>query len=201
MARAHASGILVREGSAPDITRDEPRVVIAVETDARKVPTHPRLVEGRDSSTARAPLLPEAQGEETAARRAESAPAAPARQRTPAWARAALVLALLVVVVGIGHQARSLAEPVRIAPRLVAMLDAAPRPLPPSPPPQPAPAIAIAIEDLPAAAPVAATRPRAPAAPRARRTPPAPRDAPAPAGAKAPDFLPPFELPAEKKHD
>jgi hypothetical protein len=60
MARAHASGIEVRGGAAPEATPNQPRVVLAVETDPRKVPTHRRLLEGREPAEdgARAAMLP-----------------------------------------------------------------------------------------------------------------------------------------------
>src|SRR5580658_6170114 len=46
MARGHASGIQIRD-TGPAQKVDEPRVVLAVETDVRKVPTDKRLLEGR----------------------------------------------------------------------------------------------------------------------------------------------------------
>jgi hypothetical protein len=59
MARAHASGIQIRE-PGPEQKVDEPRVVLAVETDLRKVPTDKRLLEGRDANAdgSRAAMLP-----------------------------------------------------------------------------------------------------------------------------------------------
>jgi len=63
MARGHASNIVVREAPVPEIPPDEPKVVIALETDPRKVPTHRRLLEGREAALsggdgARAAMLP-----------------------------------------------------------------------------------------------------------------------------------------------
>src|SRR4051812_43577798 len=48
MARAHASGIKVRE-AMPEQPVEQAKVVVAVETDPRKVPTHKRLLEGREA--------------------------------------------------------------------------------------------------------------------------------------------------------
>jgi hypothetical protein len=212
MARAHASGIVVREQRAPDVAKDEPRVVIAVETDARKVPTHPRLIEPRASAGATAADAP---GEATIVRHAESAPRDRAqRSRGAAWARAFTALVLLSAVVLLAREARPPSETLRITPRVLALLHAVPQP----PPPREPPTSVIAIEDLPAATPEpsAPSEPRATKrapSPRARRAPPAPPgpgerrapparpEKPAPAADKAPAFLPPFELPQEKSRD
>jgi hypothetical protein len=60
MARAHASGIKIRAGAVPDHPIDEPRVVIAVETDARRTTTHKRILDTREPEEdgARSALLP-----------------------------------------------------------------------------------------------------------------------------------------------
>ena len=59
MARAHASNIKLRDNTAPEPTLDQPRVVVAVELDPRKIPTHRRLIEGRDpADSARSAMLP-----------------------------------------------------------------------------------------------------------------------------------------------
>lgn len=205
MARGHASGIKIREAPPPFVPVDEPRVVIAVETDARKVPTGPRMVEGRDDG-ARAVLLPStpdgATMAATRAERPERAPSkAPASRGLPTWTRATLALALLVAGFGAAHQYGSLTQRVRIVPRIVAML----RSLPP-PAPAPAP-IAAAVEHRivvePPPPPVEVEPPPPAPPPRRPAIPPRPRVAarPAPQAAPAPDHLPPFQLPAEKKHD
>src|SRR4029079_10983314 len=60
MARAHASGIRVRDAATPEHPVDEPKVVVSAETDERKVPTHKKLLEGRDAGEERSAMLPEA---------------------------------------------------------------------------------------------------------------------------------------------
>lgn len=209
MARAHASGIKIREAPAPVIVPDEPRVVIAVETDERKVPTHPRLLEGRDGD-ARAALLPATPDDATIAsvrrarpERAPSRPPAPSAVST--FARGALALVMLLVGFGAAYQYRSLAEPVRLAPRVTAMLHALPQPI--LPPPPPAPIALAASPSVDAEPPLMEEEPasRAPT-PRPRRAPAPPRPSKAPVVAAQPaspasDSLPPFQLPAEKKHD
>lgn len=203
MARAHAAGIRVREGTGPDVPRDEPRVVLAVESDPRKVPTSRRLLEARaaDADGARAALLPATPDEATevsTARRSLSEKATPAPAAPPPRRRLlapiALALGLLSLAsLGVLRRARDPIAPVRVAPRVVALLRAAPTLVEPAsaPPFAPsAPALTPKVVDPPAEIITPPPRPR----------PAPPRPAPAPRAPSPPELEPPFQLPGEKIH-
>lgn len=185
MARAHASGITVRADQGPAPVVDEPRVVLSVERDVRKVPTGPRLRGGRSPEDERAALLPVAPDAPTIATRT-GAPPAPARPR-PAWAPLALFAAMLLVGVAVGRRAAQAPEP-QTAPPPVAV---EPRVVPPAPePPAPEP-------PPPASWPEPSPEPPAPIAAAPEPPAAAPPRAPRPSPAK-PAFTPPFELPSRK---
>jgi hypothetical protein len=214
MARAHASGIKPPAPTSPEPATDQPRVVVAVETDPRKVPTHPRLVEGREATAdgSRSALLPtgssaHATPSPTAVPRpAKTAPRsqpAPAPEPRPlsTWKRVAFALALLGVLVSAAHRLRTLDGEGSSSVRATAPPSSgelAPDPVEPAPPPA-------------AVAPPRAAIPRAaapdptldPAPPAAIATPTAsmearPRPARLPLPPPRPAFTPPFQLPGEK---
>src|SRR3954464_3513415 len=58
MARGFAADIRVRDAPAPERPHDEPKVVVAINADVRKVPTHRSLIEGREPGEERAAMLP-----------------------------------------------------------------------------------------------------------------------------------------------
>jgi hypothetical protein len=230
MARAHASGIRVPGSTSPATPRDEPRVVLAVQTDPRRVPTPRRLLEGRAKSAdgTRAALLPATPGEETilsrprasADRQAQPAAAAPGaepplQEKMAMWMRASLVAALTLLALGFARRVGHWLAPPEPLPVVV---ESAPPPLPPPAPPLPEPppkstAAATAahvepapVEPLPARTVVAAARPARPApavttaAPAAESASPHTAKAPPSATPKA-AFAPPFELPGEKSQE
>ena len=221
MARAHASGIKVRDGVAAENTLDEPRVVVAVETDLRKVPTHRRLLDGRDAAEegARSPVLPAGSpqasspwaapaspGEAPLDRSALPSASAPQpeldaetlkrrRPRFPLWMRVAAVLVLILLTAGLVRRVRlATGDP---PPPVVAVERTALPTLPAEPAPTPPPATARA--------PRSPVPPVAPLAPEPRSTAGEP-EAKAGAGARAartpppprPAFTPPFQMPGEK---
>jgi len=217
MARAHASGIKLRDNTAPEPTLDQPRVVLAVETDPRKVPTHKRLLEGREPAGdgSRSALLPGGainatppSGGNVASSKGSPSGAAPAPaeaagtsieppRRLPAGMRAALVLVLLLVVGGIAQ---------RIRPRGESPVDARgpasrpPVPISVAPPlptfaPAPRPQAVSPPESAAAAATPAPAAPAPTSAPRPAVQPARPPPASAPPRAT---FTPPFQLPGEK---
>jgi hypothetical protein len=215
MARAHASGIKVREGTAAEPTLDQPRVVVAVETDPRKVPTHRKMIDGRDAGEdgARSAMLPGA-GSAPAGRPPPATPveaAAPAavaaprvdpdaetlkrnRQELPAWMRVAAVLVLFLLVAGVVRRVR-LAAAVPEQEPIVASTVAA-RPAPPPTEAAPPSAVPAAVP-----APVETAEPTRAAAPRAAASEPEARPAPRPVKAPPPSrptYTPPFQLPGEK---
>lgn len=177
MARAHAAGIRIREpGVVPRV--DEPRVVLRVETDPRRIRTPRRLLEGRDAGDGtRAALLPLTPSPVAAA------PGAPTTQvraaaaqvvRMPTWARVIGAAVIVAIVAGLARRAHIwLTSPPPPPPSPAAT---------PAPPPPPAPkgTEPVAAEPPPEAAPQASPPPRRPK--------PAPR----------PAFTPLFELPGAK---
>jgi hypothetical protein len=208
MARAHASGIQVRE-AMPDQPIEEAKVVVAVETDPRKVPTHKRLLEGREARAdgTREAMLPGEGGpnpwSSTAGAAVDRAASPSATAATPVpgvaaknpqgagWTRIALVLVVLLLAAGVVRRASLYLAEEPAPPPVVA----APPP-PVEPAPLPTAAAAKTIERAETAAPVpeaprpiaTTAEPTATAAPRPVRAPPPPR----------PTFQPPFELPREK---
>ncbi|MFT3775099.1 MAG: hypothetical protein QM820_57865 [Minicystis sp.] len=204
MARAHASGIKVRAPSVPDVPTDEPRVVLSVETNPRKVPTHKRLLEGRDADGTRAALLPGTPGEAALSAKARAGsdrpapmPAAPpsALASLPGWMRVALVLVTLLLVIGIVRRTRIwLAAREAASARPLTTVAARPPPIV-EPPPKIAPAAS--------ASPVEASTPPPPPKPTnnvaattvtSSESTPKPKPAPPP----KPAFTPFFQLPGEK---
>ena len=200
MARAHAAGIRVREGTGPDLPRDEPRVVLAVESDPRKVPTSRRLLEARAAADgAREALLPATPDEPTevsTARRSRSekpAPDSPPPRRR-LLAPIALALGVLSLTsLGVLRRARDPIAPVRVAPRVVALLRAAPTLVEPASAPPFAPS-------APALAPKVVEPPVEIITPPPRPRPAPPRPAPAPRAPSPTELEPPFQLPGEKSH-
>lgn len=251
MARAHASGIKLRDAVSPAPITDQPRVVVAVEVDPRKVPTHKRLVEGRDSSGdgTRAAMLPGHGSRQRGSKHARGTvhgtfPATPAsgsavargarsqepppgggdrpqaaepeapiepelphplatQRKPPMWARVALSLTLLVVLIGVARRyretdTRSAAE----APAGTVVISPPPAPVEPvtSPPPRPTlEAPSVLVEAPPVAVPVVASTRSASASDApvanagAARRPVKPLPLPPRA-----TFTPPFQLPGEK---
>jgi hypothetical protein len=217
MARAHASGIKLRDAAAPEPVTDQRRVVVAVETDPRKVPTHKRLLEGRDPTEdgtrsamlpggtlhATAPATPAsgsaiARGARPNAAQAEPAVAPPApikEQKLPLAMRVALVTILLLVLVGVAERYRepvadgSLAAKTRAA----TVVNAEP-PLPVQPAmPSPfveAPRVAVLPVSSSPASSAASSAPPASNGEALRR----PAKTPPPRAT----FTPPFQLPGEK---
>jgi hypothetical protein len=203
MARGHASGIPIREGKGPEAASDLPRVVIAVETDLRKIPTHRRLqaaAEAREKSAHPTPVA-------TGAARAEGAVEAPGDQgaapapppetkRLPIGLRLSFAALLLLLLVGVVRRANAPSPSPAVTAEVIL-------PLPPSPPA----VSALPGAPLPAASASAQAEPRPewvvpddppPPAPAATSAP-RPRVSRAPAATTHPCFTPPFELPAEKK--
>ena len=227
MARGHASGIQVKD-TGPAHTVDEPRVVLAVETDLRKVPTDKKLLEGRDPNAdgSRSAMLPGTPGGTPmpsaaaggwmpaaaavpagAPRPTEEAtvvgplPARrPADRKLPVWMRVAMVAVGLLLLAGVLKRTGVILGDEPAAPAVTA----APRP--PAPPPPPAPPVETAAAPEPAAPapppPPAAPEPPPPPAPPAEPAAPAPpahTAKPVQApGPPKPTFKPPFELPSEK---
>lgn len=131
MARAHAENILPKK-NLPEQPSDMPRVVVTVETDPRRMPTNPKLIEGKGDSTRPPPdeVAAKASGASpwatTAAPElldkrslpsanlaipAEKAPpaSAPAQRKQepmPIWLRAAVVIVLLLLVAGVVKRLR-----------------------------------------------------------------------------------------------
>lgn len=220
MARAHASNIRVPGGGIPALLPDEPRVVVSVETDARKVPTHKRLLDGRDpDDDTRSALLPGTPGEATLNSRARApsdqppalaapprpAPAVarprPAPEKMPAWMRVALPVVLLLLLLGIARRARLWLAAPEPAPPVAVLATPAPPPVVVEAPAvvrtvAPAPELTAEEPAPPASprrvapAPVASATVTAEAAPRVAR--------PAPPPTARPENTPPFELPGEK---
>jgi hypothetical protein len=210
MARAHASGIKLRDVAMPEPIVDQPRVVVAVETDPRKVPTHKRLLAGRAPSAdgARAAMLPEValatpasgslipRGRRSPAPRGEPTPQAK-EHKLPLSLRIAFALGLLLALMGVaeryrepladgGLSVKTPAEPRVIAPPVHeaarGVLVEAPRTAP-QPVSNEAPASSSAAPASSSAAPASSAE----ALRRPVRAPP-PRAA----------FTPPFQLPGEK---
>jgi hypothetical protein len=204
MARAHASGIQVKDtGSAQKV--DEPRVVLAVETDPRKVPTDKKLLEGRDASAdgSRAAMLPGTPGatpmpaavggtwgsrspglpseEATVVTAPAPAPApvaarAPDDRKLPLWMRVAMVVVGLLLVAGVMKRAGLFQGDEPAAPAVTLRT-----PPPPAPPPSPAPPPAVtapAVETATAAPPQTAVAPPEPPKPAPPPAEPAPAAAP-----------------------
>lgn len=193
MARAHASGILIREATAAETTLDEPRVVVGVETDPRKVPTHRTLIEGREAREdgARSAMLPGAGGDAPLWTPAAIPPpsalpptAAPPvdpraatierdRQALPPWMRVAVVLVLLLLVAGLVRRLRlALAVPDEPAvtaqvPPPTALSPLPPPPLAPTPAATAVPEPATAAPSRPAVTGEPTTSPTSPTAPTA----------------------------------
>ncbi|APR85037.1 Hypothetical protein A7982_10386 [Minicystis rosea] len=203
MARAHASGIKVRAGAPAEALLDEPRVVVSVETNPRKVPTHRRLLEARAADARGTPG-----GDPTIV--SSPRPVAPrgaeptaARPPAPLWMRIALVLALLVLAAGVVRRARiwrarTLAEARAVA-EAKAVAREEPRPAPPAAPP----ATATATIEAKAPPPVtsASAKPISTAAATVDRAPQRPRVPHTPAPPAKPALTPIFELPGEKAKD
>lgn len=212
MARAHASGIKLRDNTAPEPTLNQPRVVVSVETDPRKVPTHKRLLEGREPAAdgSRAAMLPggaihttpPSGGKAPPSTRAPAAPASPPAAaptaapaiepagKLAAWARVGLVLVFLLLVVGIAQRFR----PSAAYERASAARSAASISLPPSAAPAPV-ASAPPLPVFPPREPPAASS----VGPVATSAAPAPRPPQMkPAAASRATFTPPFQLPGEK---
>ncbi len=204
MARAHASGIKLREQTAAEPSLDQPRVVVAVEIDPRKVPTHKRLLEGREHAAdgARAAMLPGGSVNTTPrsgvdvprapTARAEPAAAVEPARRLPAWTRALLVTAVLLFVASAAQ---------RLRPRAATVTDGDSVAARPSPPPR-APAPIVAAPPPPAV--VAPPPPTAPALTSSSSAPAPSRpvqlvNRPPPATPPRATFTPPFQLPGEKK--
>jgi hypothetical protein len=207
MARGHASGIPIRERKGPEPPRDLPRVVIAVETDLRKIPTHRRLTavaEGREKSAHATPVSTAAArplGTDEAPGGPGGAPAQPPEaKRVPIGLRLSFAALLILLLVGVMRRANTSSP----APAPAATVEVA-RPLLPPPPVVSAPPDA----PLPTAAPSALPPPR-PERPAPDDSPPparvatsAPRTARPRPVSSAPHagFTPPFELPVEKNRD
>jgi hypothetical protein len=207
MARGHASGIQIREGVSPEPSTDQPRVVIAVETDLRKVPTHRRLLAARDPSGdgSRAAVLPDTpppanrtpvstaaaatpgsarpETSKLPAAQRDGAPPAEAR-KLPVWMRLARraggpVSAPQQTSEPPVPSADILPPPPRLPPPAPTAVVEAPRPAPPSS--SVAPIEAVAPAPHPASALVIPRPVRTPSLPSPRAT-----------------FTPPFQLPSEK---
>jgi hypothetical protein len=215
MARGHASGIQIREGGSAEPTVDQPRVVIGVETDLRKLPTHKRIVIRRDpavegaarhghatpvsTGAARPPKVEgESPGQTQHAPREVAGPPSPPPEtrRLPVGMRLAFAAVLLLLLVGVAHRSRAPSPPPEeIAeerspppPPLLAAPAFVEAPRPSVPPPS-----AVQVE-------VAAPAP-APAPPPLRAgvvVAPRPIKAPAPPSPARTTFTPPFQLPSEK---
>lgn len=141
MARGHATGILPRNGASAGPSLDEPRVVLAVETDPRRVPTHRRLVEAREGEDGARPALLPGSSHPTpvstakaripeSGRRVDRSPEtprnpsvapapapapAPAEEKVlPAWMRLAFAAVLLLSLVGVAQRFRGTSSPVGV---------------------------------------------------------------------------------------
>jgi hypothetical protein len=200
MARAHASGIELRDGPVPEPTVDQPRVMLAVEADLRKVPTHPRLAgaRGRAEAGARSAAVAAGSTQVPPSSKVEGAAGVAGSDHTlPSWLRLAFALVLLVLLVGLvqrlrapvadGAVGRERAVPIEPVP-VVAERPVAARPslgveLP-------ARALPSAVREPTVAAAAPSSTASAEAARRVARPPPPP----APKSA----FTPPFQLPGEE---
>jgi hypothetical protein len=202
-----------------------PRVVLSIETDPRKVPTHRRLLEVRSRRDAMPPGSGRADPEAVAGDGGALPDGAPARSRDalPIWLRVVLVVLSLVLVAGaLMHlQPRPQAPTVASVPAPQRAEPWTARPPPPAEPgaaPPPLPVVASeaprAPEAEPSAIPPARPAPRAvpsaapdddtgddtparPPRPVIKRPSPAPPPSPPPPAPK-PTFAPPFQLPSEK---
>lgn len=94
MARAHASGIQVRDAAQPEHPMDEPRVVLS---DPRKLPK--RLLDE-----------PEQRPDPAEEPGLWSAPSGRRKPALPVWMRAAAVLVLLLLVGGLARRVRMLSR-------------------------------------------------------------------------------------------
>jgi hypothetical protein len=199
MARAHASGIELRDGPVPESIADQPRVVLAVLADLRKVPTHPRLpaAEGaRAAAVAPAGAASGAAPSPAGARGIGPGVVAGRDGGLPSWLRLAFALVLLVLLVGLVQRLRAPAAPA--ASGVSSREHAA----------QPEPTPAVVVEHAPATRPGpvieppvavvpkvdSAPAPATTASAEAARRPPRPPPAPSPKSL----FTPPFQLPGEK---
>lgn len=208
MARAHASGIRPpREIEPPAV--ETRKVVVAVETDARKVPTHRKLLEGRDPGT-RPALLPGDGGAGQPGSRSspqgaarprspESDPAPPLPLQRHGAVRVAAVLVLLLLVAGVVRRVGRPPEAAPIAsPALSSTL--APRPDDRLIEPREPLAIVSADPEEPPAPADAPPKGAAVAAPRATRAADNVSAAKAPSTSprRKPRFKAPFQLPEER---
>jgi hypothetical protein len=214
MARAHASGIELRDGPVPEPIADQPRVVLAVETDLRKFPTHPRLPDARAlaaeggrgvrvAAMAPATAAPAPSPSKAATRvGGDPAPSAATGDRgLPSWLRLAFALVLLVLLVGLVQRLRAPAAPATDG--VISRELAAP----------PVPAPVTEVERAPAGRPGVVIEPPVAAvsttvlAPVAESVPPPPTASaevarrpvrPPPPPPTKSTFTPPFQLPGEK---
>jgi hypothetical protein len=203
MARGHASGILIREGKGPEPSSGLPRVVIAVETDLRKLPTHRRLPAVAEAPEKTAHPTPVATG----AARAEGAAEAPVGQgaapapppeakRLPIGLRLSFAALLILLLVGVVRRANTPAPPPAVTAETV-------RPLPSLPPavsllPEP-PLPAASLSAQPEPHPERATPDDAAPPPPIATSSPRPARQRATAAPTHTGFTPPFDFPAEKK--
>jgi hypothetical protein len=216
MARAHASGIKVREAAVPEHPSAQPKVVVAVETDPRKVPTHKRLLPGRAAGEERSALLPEpgltgaspasapptprtGQDPKAPPRAAasEEAPVAPVAKDPPLprWMRVAFVAVGVLLLVGLARQARFHFDR---APAEHPSASAVPIPIPPRAPTA-VESAAIPADPEPPRAPLPTAKPDAAPPKTASPAEPAhPKPKPAASASAKPGFVPPFQLPGEK---
>jgi hypothetical protein len=224
MARAHASGIEIRSAPLSEEPTHLPRVVLSIETDPRKVPTHRRLLEAREG--ARDAILPgggRADPEAVAGDGGAQPEGSPPRSRDalPFWLRAVLLVLSLALVASAILRLQPRAQPPAVAsrhsPQPAEPSLQAPSPVTEPPVAAPPPSLAVqsgtprAPETVPSAAVPAQPGPRAavsavpddtddddepPPPPRPVKRPlPAPPPAPPKATAT---FSPPFQLPSEK---
>jgi hypothetical protein len=212
MARGHASGIVPRSGGSREPVGNQPRVVLTVDTDMRRAPTHKGIVVERAlrERGPRSARLPGQGGDflREAVRRgpARSAPSLAStpdaqppgpppdpQKQLPVWMRVAFAAVLLLLLAGVAQRFRSAPASGRGAPPAPAFTLAElplAEPLPaPSATPVTAPSVSVTASAPPAASIASAARlPRpAQAAPH-----------PPPASPPKPAFMPPFQLPGEK---